>query len=252
MVKKWQVIIVEDEYLARENLKIILTTRYEDIEVVGVAETAKEALQLFKDIKTIDGVFIDIVLETEGDRSGLDLAANLSRRENPPWLIFTTAYKKHALEAIKSHPADYLLKPLDASKLDIALDYIRQGGNKKLVINSPMDDKGISIKVGKEITPCQPSEILYVSAIKGTKTVKIKLINGKTLSNVAGTLIIWKNILNNHYFCQIHRTHIVNLREVSLPQKGTHEVVFKCCNDSLPIGETFYEELSKRLQNGDF
>lgn len=109
----------------------MLSIRYDDIEIVGEAETAKDDLLLFNQLNNIDGVFIDILLETESSRAGLDLASVLSKRDNPPWLIFTTAFEKHALEAIKTHPVDYLLKPLDASKLDTALDYVRHVYNKK-------------------------------------------------------------------------------------------------------------------------
>lgn len=148
MAKKWRVIIVEDEYLARENLKSMLCIRHDDIEIIGEAETAKEALSLFNQLNNIDGFFIDILLETESSRSGLDLASVLSKRDNPPWIIFTTAYEKHALEAIKTHPVDYLLKPLDASKLDAALEYVRRiyDKNKTAIIEPSDNETSIEIR----------------------------------------------------------------------------------------------------------
>jgi DNA-binding LytR/AlgR family response regulator len=265
MLKKWQVVIVEDEYWARENLKLMLTTRYDDIEIVGEAETAKEALRLFQELKTIDGVFVDIVLETESERAGLDLAANLSKRENPPWLIFTTAYEKHALEAIKTHPIDYLLKPLDASKLDAALDYVRKVcSNKPLSCTTSETETRIEVahtvvdKYGcKERCKCfiKPSEIVYVRKNSNSSSIQIKLLNGDTLDNIAGTLADWQKKLQHRCLLQIHRSYFVNLKQAySIHphpfQKETYQLIFKCCAERLTIGETFYQQLVEKLQSG--
>lgn len=266
MAKKWQVIIVEDEYLARENLKSMLNIRYDDIEIIGEAETAKQALVLFNTLNNIDGVFIDILLETESSRAGLDLASMLSKRENPPWLIFTTAYEKHALEAIKTHPADYLLKPLDASKLDAALNYVRRvyDKNTSAIIAQADNETNIEIrhslmnKYGeKEKCKCfiKPSDIVYVRTNQVANTLRIKMVNGEILDNVVGTLTLWQDKLNKPYFFKIYKSHFVNLKEAQSVhphpfQKETYQLAFKCCNERLTIGDTFYEQLLQRLQNG--
>lgn len=266
MLKKWQVIIVEDEYWARENLKLMLTTRYDDIEIVGEAETAKEALRLFRELKTIDGVFVDIVLETESERAGLDLAANLSNRECPPWLIFTTAYEKHALEAIKTHPVDYLTKPLDASKLDTALDYVRKiYSNKSFLPCAVENETRLEIchtvvdKYGsRERCKCfiKPSEIVYVRKNSNVASIHIKLANGDSLDNIAGTLADWQKKLQHRCLLQIHRSYFVNLKHAHSIhphpfQKETYQLLFKCCAERLTIGETFYQQLLEKLQRGE-
>ena len=268
MTKNWRVIIVEDEYLARENLKTMLNICHDDIEIIGEAETAKEALLLFNQLNNIDGIFIDILLETESTRAGLDLANVLSKRDNPPWIIFTTAYEKHALEAIKSHPADYLLKPLDASKLDSALDYVRRAYNKETPAIIAQTDTETSIEIRhsllnqygeKEKCKCfiKPSDIVYVRTNQAANTLRIKLVNGEILDNVAGTLSLLQDKLNKPYFFKIYKSHFVNLKEAQSVhphpfQKETYQLAFKCCNDRLTIGETFYEQLLQRLQNGGF
>lgn len=268
MVKKWRVVIVEDEYWARENLKTMLSIRHDDIEIVGEAETAKEALLLFNQVNHIDGVFIDILLETESSRSGLDLASVLSKRESPPWLIFTTAYEKHALEAIKTHPVDYLLKPLDASKLDAALDYVRKTYSEKAPIIISQTDNEARIEIRhtlinqygeKEKCKCfiKPSEIVYIRTNQAENTLRIKLVNGDVLNNVAGTLSQWQEKLNSCYFFKIYRSHFVNLKEAQSVhphpfQKETYQLAFKCCSERLTIGETFYEQLLQRMQNIDY
>lgn len=269
MAKKWRVIIVEDEYLARENLKTMLNICHDDIEIVGEAKTAKETLSLFNKLNNIDGVFIDISLETESSRAGLDLANVLSKQENPPWLIFTTAYEKYALEAIKSHPADYLLKPLDARKLDAALDYVRRDydKNKTGVIAQTDNEAHIEIRHSlinqygeKEKCKCfiKPSDIVYVRTNQAANSLRIKLVNGEILDNVAGALKTWQDKLNKPYFFQIYKSHFVNLIYAQSVhphsfQKETYQLAFKCCSERLTIGEKFYELLLQRLQNrGDF
>jgi len=266
MLNKWQVVIVEDEYWALENLKTMLTTRYEDIEIVGEAETAQEALRLFKELDNIDGVFVDIVLETESERAGLDLAANLSKREQPPWLIFTTAYEKHALEAIKVHPIDYLLKPLDANKLDTALDYVRKNHRNTQPIsnlseNEPrieishtlVDEYGSKERCKSFI---KSSEIVYVRKNSNVNSVHIKLENGDKLDNISGTLADWQKKFSFRGLQQIHRSYFVNLTQAhsiqSHPfQKETYQLTFKCCSEHLTIGETFYQQLLEKMQSGD-
>lgn len=262
-MKKWQVLIVEDEYWAREHLKNLLLTRYDDIEIVGEAETTDEALRLFGELKTIDGVFVDILLETDSERAGLDLAAILNQRDNPPWLIFTTAYEKHALEAIKSHPVDYLLKPLEAEKLDAALEYVRKRESAKPLISKPIENE-IRLEIihtlvdnfgSRERCKCfiKPSEIVYVRKNQNANSVHFKMLNGDKLDHISGALADWQKKLPQSYFIQIHRSYFVNLKHAQSIhphpfQRETYQLSLKSATERLTIGETFYEQLREKLQ----
>jgi DNA-binding LytR/AlgR family response regulator len=82
--------IVDDEYLARDELKNILKRRHPDFDVVAEAASAQEAWALLKDYPGIDGVFLDIHIQTENERAGLDLAYAINRLADAPWIVFVT------------------------------------------------------------------------------------------------------------------------------------------------------------------
>lgn len=108
-------LLVDDEPLARSRLSILLARR-KDIQVVGEAGDAEEAVQAIEALNP-DIVFLDI--EMPG-RNGLDLARAL--RERPDLgVIFVTAHYQFAVEAFEIDAIDYLLKPVEPERLDIAL-----------------------------------------------------------------------------------------------------------------------------------
>ncbi|SJM91196.1 LytR/AlgR family response regulator transcription factor [Crenothrix polyspora] len=114
MVNTWRVVLVDDEPLARLGLRHCLTSRHLDFEIVGEAEGMQQARQLIQQDDRIDGVFLDINIETESERAGLDFSFALNNLPNPPWVVFVTGYEKHAVEAINNiKPVGYLLKPLE-------------------------------------------------------------------------------------------------------------------------------------------
>ena len=103
-------IIVDDERLAREELKSLLS-KYKEIEVIAECKNAieaREAIQLYSP----DLVFMDINMPGE---SGLKLLESL---QNPPRTIFVTAFDEFATKAFELNAFDYLMKPIDNNRLD--------------------------------------------------------------------------------------------------------------------------------------
>jgi DNA-binding LytR/AlgR family response regulator len=264
MVKKWRVVLIEDELRARENLKALLLTRYLDIDIIAEAESVQQALTIFNSLDNIDGVFLDINLETDGQDAGLNLAFNLTQRVNPPWLIFLTAYEHYAINAHEVHPAAYLLKPLDVNKLQCALDYVRKTYyNKTSVVETPKDEIKIAVRYttinnygDKERANCfiKASEVVYVRKNQGANTLLIKLANGHVLDQVAGGLEEWQKKLNQAYFFQIYRGHFINLGYAQTIhkhpfQKQAYQLSFTCCTERLNIGDSFFEQLKTKLQS---
>ena len=102
-------IIVDDERLAREELKSLLT-QYSEIEVIGEYKNTIEAkAAIEKD--SPDLVFMDIQMPGE---TGLEL---LEKMVNPPRTIFVTAYDEYAIKAFELNAYDYLMKPIDPERL---------------------------------------------------------------------------------------------------------------------------------------
>ena len=102
-------IIVDDERLAREELKMLLA-EYGDVEVIGEYKNAMEAKEAIERDNP-DLVFMDI--QMPGD-SGLDL---LEKIQNPPRTVFVTAYDEYAIKAFELKAFDYLMKPIDPERL---------------------------------------------------------------------------------------------------------------------------------------
>ena len=116
-----RVVIVDDEPLARERLRRLLT-EFPGYDVVGEAGDGESALELI-DEEQPDLVFLDIRM---GGMDGLQVARQLSEEDVPPAVIFTTAYAEHALSAFDTAATAYLLKPIRKEKLRDAMVKVRR------------------------------------------------------------------------------------------------------------------------------
>jgi len=115
------VLIVDDEKPARERLRNLI----QDMnlgEVVGEASNGREALTETDRVHP-DILLLDIRMP---EMDGLETASHLSKLENPPAVIFTTAYNDYALQAFEQQAVDYLLKPVRRERLERALAAARR------------------------------------------------------------------------------------------------------------------------------
>jgi two-component system response regulator AlgR len=133
------VLLVDDEPLARARLRRLLQV-HPDIQVMGEAGSAEVAERALNDEP--DLIFLDIEMPGE---SGLAWAARLRQRAVPPAIIFTTAHPQHALDAFVSSPVDYLLKPIEPTRLAAALARARQPTRAQQVI-----EPRLSIQIGRQ------------------------------------------------------------------------------------------------------
>src|SRR5271163_4704635 len=113
-------LIVDDEPLARNNLAILLR-RDADIEVIGECGTGAEAVEKIRNAKP-DLVFLDVQMP---ECDGFDVLELLGK-ELPPAIVFVTAYDQYALKAFEAGALDYLLKPFDNARFDLALGRAKQ------------------------------------------------------------------------------------------------------------------------------
>lgn len=111
-----KILVVDDEQLARERV-IELISRIGGHQVLGEAAHGLEAVTLCKTLMP-DVVLMDIRMPI---MDGLEAARHLSQLDNPPAIIFSTAYDQHVLHAFESHATDYLLKPVRQPRLEVAL-----------------------------------------------------------------------------------------------------------------------------------
>src|SRR5256885_4348289 len=113
---KLRVLIVDDEPPARERLRSLLA-EIADVEVIGEAVNGHEALKESHDLAP-DVVLLDVRMP---GMDGLEAARHLNVLEEPPAVIFTTAYDSHAVEAFDAHAVGYLLKPVRKEQLAASL-----------------------------------------------------------------------------------------------------------------------------------
>ncbi len=114
-------LVVDDEALARERLSRLLD-QLEDCQVCGEAADGQQALGQVQALAP-ELVLMDIRMP---GMDGLEAARHLLKLENPPAVVFTTAYGDHALEAFDTQAIDYLLKPIHPERLQQALDKARR------------------------------------------------------------------------------------------------------------------------------
>lgn len=115
-----RVLIVDDERLARAELRRLLAA-FPDVEVVGEATHVDDACRQVEALEP-DLLLLDIQMP---GGTGFDV---LARLDEPPDVIFTTAYDAHAVRAFSVNALDYLLKPIEAERLAEALERVRQRG----------------------------------------------------------------------------------------------------------------------------
>lgn len=118
---KLKVLVVEDELPARERL-ISMLKKFEEFESIEEASCGEEALAKIASFSP-NVVFLDIQMP---DIDGINLAKEIIRAEDPPLIIFVTAYDKYAIDAFEVNAIDYILKPANLERIQTAVERIKE------------------------------------------------------------------------------------------------------------------------------
>ncbi|WP_028412311.1 LytR/AlgR family response regulator transcription factor [Priestia sp. J2] len=242
-----RVLIVDDEMLARDELKYLLH-RTKEVDFIEEAESIEEALDKMMDEKP-DLLFLDIQLS---DDSGFDIAKRLKKMKKPPAIIFATAYDQYALQAFEVDAIDYILKPFDEERVVQAIHKYKKmrvphhAVKEEEPIGESSSQTGkLAISVDDSIVLVNIEDILFVGLIEGEVTIQ-------TISesyHTADTLAMLEKKLPSQSFVRVHRGYIVNVHHISEVQpwfNSTYNLVMK--NDKrVPVSRTYAKELKKRL-----
>src|SRR3979411_828917 len=114
-------VLVDDEQLARDELGF-LVGQVGGVEVIGQAGNGVEALTTIDRLQP-DIVFLDIQMP---GLTGFEVARRMIEANAPTHIIFVTAYDQHAIEAFEVNAVDYLLKPVEQGRLEVAVDRVRR------------------------------------------------------------------------------------------------------------------------------
>jgi two-component system LytT family response regulator len=199
-------VIVDDEPLAREGLRMLLA-EYEDIEVVGEAGNGADAIALAAGVRP-DLMFIDMQMP---GMTGLELAAALPIECS---IVFVTAYDEFALKAFDVHALDYVLKPIDEHRFAEAIRRARK--------RFPHDRK-LAIRDGEMIQYVPVQDIDWVEAAD----YYVEIHAGGRSYLMRETMQRLQAQLDDR-FVRIHRSRLVNrdrVREVKWESRGEMVVV---------------------------
>jgi two-component system response regulator LytT len=214
-------VLVDDEQLARDELGYLLG-QLGGVEIIGQAGNGVEALTTIDKLQP-DVVFLDVQMP---GLTGFEVARRMVSSHAPTHIIFVTAYDQHAIEAFEVNAVDYLLKPVDQARLELAVDRARRriGAARPVETGAPDIEKIIqlvaerqsrrerlAIKVGERFLLVQAEEIIYASLADEGITVVTGQHSGT--SNYR-TLDELQERLDASVFWRVHRSHLVNINKI--------------------------------------
>jgi two-component system LytT family response regulator len=233
-----RVMVVDDEPLARSNLTVLLDL-HPEIEIVGECGSGMEALSEIRNLKP-DLVFLDVEMP---ECDGFDVIEMLAGRDLPLAIVFVTAYDKYALRAFEAGALDYLLKPFDDARFDLALvraiERIAQGRS------SPRTRESLVVKSAGQVSFLKISEVDWIEAADYYSCLHV----GAKSHLVRRSMAELDQELDQSVFCRIHRSTIVQLdrvRGLKLNESGEYDVVL---NDGtrLSVSRRYRGQLQSRL-----
>jgi two-component system LytT family response regulator len=200
-------IIIDDERLAREELKKLLAP-YSEIQIVGEAANADAAIESINQLKP-DVLFLDIQMP---GKSGFDLLEDIS---GVPDIVFVTAYDEHAIRAFEVNALDYLLKPVQANRLAETVKKIlnkdtSEKQETKEQTQALNDNDQVFVKDGEKCWFVKLSEIRLFES-EGNY-VRVHFDKNRPL--ILRSLNNLDTRLNDRTFFRASRKHIINLKWV--------------------------------------
>ena len=239
---KIRALLVDDEPLARSNLKFLLR-QDPAIESIAEAGSGAEAVAEIRNTRP-DLVFLDVQMPECG---GFDVLEILKADGALPVIVFVTAYDEYALRAFDAGALDYLLKPFDDSRFALAL----QRAKARLAAREPAPAGAAEVlrlavrSAGYEVYVPIPdidwveAADYYVCLHVGPKSHLLR----RSMAELARDL-------DPHIFCRIHRSTIVNLRRVralEVDSAGEYEVILEG-GQKLRLSRRFRKDLQSRMR----
>jgi two-component system LytT family response regulator len=215
--------IVDDEFLARQTLVNYIARYCDNVEVLFQAANLPDAIKAIHQYSP-DAIFLDI--EMPGP-SGMEIADKLPETQRP-LIVFTTAYAEYAVDAFGLKAVDYLLKPIEVSRLRDAVSRLRE----QLALKPTDMPATLSIPTSAGSKKIPFSEILFLKA-DGSYT-EVHLLNG-TQVVVSRKLFELEDKLNDEAFLRTHRSYIVNMHHVTEYVGGSKSELILSSGQQIPV-----------------
>ena len=243
-----KVIIIDDEPLARSIIREYLQF-HPELELIGECNDGFEGVKSIQQHQP-DLIFLDVQMPKINGFEMLELI------EEPPAVIFTTAFDEYAIKAFESHALDYLLKPFSRDRFDKAIAKWNQAGKSvsskeqlapllDSVSSSPAEQHRVVVKLAGKIRIIPIEEIHYLEA--ADDYVKIHTREGAFLKNK--TMGHFESVLNKTLFVRTHRSYMVNITEITRIdpyEKDNHLAILKS-GGRVPVSKTGYTKLKSVL-----
>jgi two-component system LytT family response regulator len=242
-----KVIIIDDEMLARSIVKEYLQ-EFPELELVQECHDGFEGIKAIQQHQP-DLVFLDIQMPKINGFEMLELI------ENPPAVIFTTAFEEYAIKAFETHAVDYLLKPFSKERFGKAIQKWQMQNQQERknttadLLNSsgltPVQQNRVVVKDNGKVKIIPTATIRYLEA--ADDYVKIHTADGVFLKNK--TMGYFEEILESQNFIRIHRSYIINVQlitRIDPYEKESHLAVLSI-GVKLPVSKAGYSKLREVL-----
>jgi two-component system, LytTR family, response regulator AlgR len=239
-----KVLIVDDESPARERLRSLLA-EIADVVCIGEAMSGQEALAHIHELNP-DVVLLDVRMP---GMDGLEAARHLTVLEEPPAVIFTTAYDEYAVEAFEAHAVGYLLKPVRKEQLAASLaraGRLSRVQLQKLASSSETRRSHIAARRREGVRLIPIEEVQYLLADQ--KYTTVHHLKGEDL--IEDSL----RLLESEFgpaFVRIHRNALVGVRyleRIERNAEGAYLVRLRGCEAPLPVSRRMAAELKERFR----
>lgn len=203
-MKTFKTVIIDDERLAREEVKRALKN-HPEFHIVGEANNVDSAIQIIEQ-EAPDILFLDIHMP---QKTGFDLLEELT---SVPEVVFTTAYDQYAVKAFELNALDYLVKPLREERFEKTITKVKQELLKKAEVTSevlPMHRK-IFIKDGENCHFIPLSEIHFIESLENYA----RLYFGAQKAMIKRSLNLLEKKLDPTVFFRVNRSQIINVHYI--------------------------------------
>ncbi|HET6767442.1 MAG TPA: response regulator transcription factor [Chitinophagaceae bacterium] len=234
---KIRCLIIDDEPLAREILKQHVEG-VEVLELVGVCNNAVEAISFLQQ-HAVDLLFLDIQMPQL-------LGTNFIRTlKNPPKVIFTTAYRKYAVEGFELDAVDYILKPISFERFLKAVNKVLQINNFTEPVslskenNSESSSLFLYFRADRKMVKVFYHEILFIESLKDY----IKIVTTTKTIVTKYVLYTLEEMLPTGEFLRIHRSYIVAINKIDSYNADSIQIA----KHELPIGKIYKIDVIRKL-----
>ncbi|MDG1160046.1 MAG: LytTR family DNA-binding domain-containing protein [Flavobacteriales bacterium] len=260
MSQALRALIVDDEFHARENLRMLIEEFCPELEVVGLADGPKQAQEQIEALNP-DVLFLDIRMPSGAE--GFDLIEAI---ENPKFqVVFVTAFKDYAIRAFQTNAVHYILKPIDIDDLLSAtkklLEYAQFFHQDKSAFDTYFEGVKRVPNAASENQTRTPERLTLFHS-KGFRIAKTKeivrleaagnctLIHFEDGSSYIDTktLKTFEELLGNQDFCRIHKSHIIQLNHLVAYDNQDGASAEMSNGDHVPIARARLQHFLKRVK----